>query len=239
MRDLSQKKTIFQQIKIKIFPILAKLILFCLIITLLITLPLRWFNPPYTAYEYHANLSGDNYQNLQQTWVAFSAMPAKLPLAVMAGEDQRFIAHSGIDVTEVRNAIRDYRQGSNLRGASTLTQQLAKNIYLWPGRSVTRKGIEAWLALALEVVLPKKRILELYLNTAQFSRAYFGAEASSQYLFKQSLHTISDEQAAFLAACLPAPAACRPNNQSAAHKKRQAFILKHMPLLKKQFTLLL
>lgn len=209
-------------------------LLLILLVSLLLTLPLRWIDPPITSYVIQARLSGERFQDLKASWIDYSAIPGNVILAVIAGEDQRFPNHMGIDAREIRNAIQDYQSGAELRGASTLTQQLIKNLYLWPERSYLRKGLEAWLALWTDALLSKRRIMELYLNTAQFSRAYFGIERSSQYLFNKSVQNITDYEAAYLAACLPAPSSCKPGEQSDAHSRRQDFILEHMRILGNQ-----
>lgn len=219
---------------------LLKLAIFLIILgTIIAILPLRWINPPITNYVVQANLSGNQYQNLRETWVNYHDIPDTLKLAVITAEDQRFPSHRGIDWSEVKNALADYQRGKPLRGASTLTQQLAKNIYLWPDRSLPRKGIEAWLAMSMELMLSKERILELYLNTAQFSRPYFGVERSSQYLFNKSVTDISESEAAHLASCLPSPSMCKPGVLNNTLKKRQAFIRKYMDILGVKYLQLL
>lgn len=211
---------------------LLKLSFVLLIIgTIAVVLPLRWINPPITNYVIHANLSGNKHQNLRKTWTHYRDIPDIVKLAVITAEDQRFPSHMGVDWREIKNALADYRRGKPLRGASTLTQQLAKNIYLWPERSLIRKGIEAWLAMSMEIMLGKERILELYLNTSQFSRPYFGVERSSQYLFDKSVTEITEAEAAHLASCLPSPAMCKPGVNNNTLKKRQAFIRKYMDIL--------
>ena len=139
-------------------------------------------------------------------WVDFSAMSPSLPRAVVGAEDAKFCSHHGIDWDALRDAIDDAEEGEATRGGSTITQQVAKNLFLWPGRSVVRKALELPLALWIDLVLPKQRILEIYLNIAELGPSgQFGAEAGAQYAFGHSAATLSPREAALLAAILPNP----------------------------------
>ncbi len=139
-------------------------------------------------------------------WVDFSAISPSLPRAVVGAEDAKFCSHHGIDWGALQDAIDDAEQGEARRGGSTITQQVAKNLFLWPGRSVIRKALELPLALWIDFVLPKQRILEIYLNIAEFGPSgQFGAEAGAQYAFGHSAATLSPREAALLAAILPNP----------------------------------
>lgn len=145
-------------------------------------------------------------QSVTRTWVDLDAIAPALPRSVVAAEDAKFCAHSGIDWDSVQDIIEDAQEGEVSRGGSTITQQVAKNLFLWPGRSVVRKALEFPLALWIDFVLPKKRILELYLNVAELGPAgQFGAEAGSQYAFGRPASGLSAQQAALLAAILPNP----------------------------------
>ena len=125
--------------------------------------------------------------------------------AVLASEDDRFYLHRGIDFVELEKALERRRQGGRLRGASTLTQQVVKNVFLWNGRSFIRKGFEAYLALCMDFLLSKERILDLYLNLAEWGPNAFGAEAGARYQFGKSARNLTREEAARMAAILPAP----------------------------------
>jgi monofunctional biosynthetic peptidoglycan transglycosylase len=139
-------------------------------------------------------------------WVDFSAISPYLPRSVVGSEDARFCSHRGIDWDALRDVIDDAEDGEVARGGSTITQQVAKNLFLWQGRSVVRKGLELPLALWINFVLPKQRILEIYLNIAEFGpTGQFGAEAGSNYAFGHSAATLSPREAALLAAILPNP----------------------------------
>ena len=141
-----------------------------------------------------------------RTWVDLDAMAPALPRSVVAAEDAKFCTHHGVDWSSLREVIEDAQDGEVVRGGSTITQQLAKNLFLWPGRSMVRKGLEFPLAFWIDFVLPKKRVLELYLNVAELGPAgQFGAEAGAQYAFGRSAAALSAQEASLLAAILPNP----------------------------------
>ena len=143
---------------------------------------------------------------MSRPWIDFSAISPLLPRAVVAAEDAKFCSHHGIDWGALREVIDDADEGEVSRGGSTITQQVAKNLFLWPGRSVVRKALEFPLALWIDLVLPKQRILEIYLNIAELGPSgQFGAQAGSAYAFGHSASTLAPREAALLAAILPNP----------------------------------
>jgi len=143
-------------------------------------------------------------ETLERQWIDLSRMSPYLPAAVVAAEDARFCQHQGVDWQALEDALDD--EGGRMRGASTITQQVAKNLFLWPGRDPLRKLLELPLALWIDLVLPKERILEIYLNIAELGpRGQFGVEAGSRYAFGRSAATLSAREAATLAAILPNP----------------------------------
>jgi len=145
-------------------------------------------------------------QRVEHQYVPLARMSPALPLAVLVAEDGRFCSHHGVDFTEINNAIEDAEGLDDLRGGSTITQQLAKNLFLWPGRSLIRKGLEFPLALWIDLVLPKRRVLELYLNIAEWGPdGEFGAEAGARRAFGRPAEGLSRYEAALLAAMLPNP----------------------------------
>lgn len=152
------------------------------------------------------------------TPVARSDMSPALRRAVLASEDDRFYLHNGIDFVEIENALERRKRGGRLRGASTLTQQVAKNIFLWNGRSFFRKGVEAYLTLWLELLLTKERILDLYINLAEWGPYHFGAEAGARYHFRKSAASLSREEAARMAAILPSPRRWSPRGSIASRR---------------------
>lgn len=161
---------------------------------------------------------------LQRTWQPLEAMAASLPAAVIAAEDNRFCQHFGLDFDAIGNAWQDYRDGDRLRGASTITQQTAKNLFLWPGRDWARKGLEAYLALMLETLWPKRRILEVYLNVAEFGSGVYGAEAAARHYFGKPAARLTAGEAALLASILPNPRV-RSAAAPSAHVRQKARVI--------------
>lgn len=158
--------------------------------------------------------------------VGRDAMSRHLRRAVLASEDDRFYLHFGFDLTEIENAMERARRGRRLRGASTITQQVAKNLFLWEGRSYLRKGLEAYLTLVLELCLSKERILDIYLNLAEWGDGVFGAEMAARTHFKKSAKSLTREEAARLAAILPSPRRWSPRGPIAS--RRASSILSRM-----------
>lgn len=196
-----------------------------------LTLPVRWLNPATTAFI----LQDDSGRvPVYQEWRDWPELGSAAPLAVVAAEDQRFADHFGIDFHAIRLSVAEAGNGGNLRGASTITQQVAKNLYLWPGRSLLRKALEAWLALNLECFLPKKRILEVYLNVAEFAPGVYGVPAASHHFFGKPPNRLTDREAALLAAVLPNPARLRVDRPSAYVRERQIWILRHLQRLRRE-----
>ncbi|GEN27286.1 monofunctional biosynthetic peptidoglycan transglycosylase [Halovibrio variabilis] len=154
--------------------------------------------------------------DIRREWRGWDSVSANAKLAVMAAEDQRFPHHRGFDLVELRRAWQASQDGGRLRGASTLSQQTAKNVFLWTGRSWTRKGLEAWFTLLIEILWSKQRILEVYLNVAEWDSGVFGIEAAAQHYFGASSSALTERQASLLAAILPSPrtrSAARPDAQ--------------------------
>ena len=165
-----------------------------------LTLPLAVFNPPTTAYILQD--SGDQSPWLTR-WTPLEDISPHLPVAVVASEDQRYPDHFGIDVAAIRKALSEDRD--RLRGGSTISQQLAKNLYLWTGRSLVRKGIEAWLTLWMEVFWSKGRLLEIYLNVVEFGPGIYGVTSASEHFFNKTPAQLTPYEASLLAAVLPNP----------------------------------
>ena len=206
-----------------------------LLLSMLVTASLRWVNPARSAFmlgaEAMALWKGDRAFTIDQRWLPLAAQSPWAAVAVIAAEDQKFPRHRGFDFDAMQSAINAHQRGATLRGASTLSQQLAKNLYLWSGRSWLRKALEAWLTVLLETTLDKRRILELYLNVVQFGPGVYGVEAASQRYFGHGANELSAEQAAALAAVLPAPSNYSVTEPSAYVRARQRWILTQMRAL--------
>ncbi len=198
------------------------------VLSALLVVGLRWVDPPITSFMVQHLISdwldGDDEVFIYHRWVHWEAISSYVPRAVVAAEDQRFPDHFGFDLVEIENALRSYGRTGRLRGASTISQQLAKNLFLWPGQSFVRKGLEAWFTLLIELSLPKRRILELYLNLAQFSGDTFGVGVASVRYFKKPAAKLSLRESSLLAAVLPSPERYRLDAPSTAVRKRAAWI---------------
>lgn len=192
----------------KIRRVLIKFLLYVmlgwLVFSLLIVMPFRWLNPPVSMVMLERWLTHENY-TIQQTWLGWDDIPKKTALAVITSEDQRFPIHQGFDVDAIIKALNDAEDGGRLRGASTISQQVAKNMFLWTGRSWLRKGLEVWFTSLIELTWGKQRILEVYLNIAEWGKGVFGIEAASQHHFGKHASQLTDMQAALLASTLPSP----------------------------------
>ncbi|MDA3921010.1 MAG: monofunctional biosynthetic peptidoglycan transglycosylase [Salinisphaera sp.] len=196
-----------------------------------VLLVLRVFNPPISAYmtrvalEFHQNTPD---ADIHQEWVGLDHIAACMPLAAVAGEDQTFPTNHGFMWSAIEKAVRHNADGGRVRGASTITQQTAKNLFLWPAKSYIRKGVEAYITVWMDLLWPKRRIIEVYLNIAQFSSRSFGVQAAAKQLFGTDAAHLSTDQCAALAAVLPAPDkynAAAPGSYIAG---RKAWILRQM-----------
>jgi len=197
--------------------------------TVAVILPLRWIPPATSAFMWRSfsadPSTGLPCEEVEQAWVDGNEISPHLAFAVVLAEDQRFFEHRGLDFRSIERAMRDARNTGRVRGASTLTQQTAKNLFLWPGKSPVRKALEVWPTVWIEWLWPKQRILEVYLNIAQFGPCCFGAEAASQRFFDRSAAELEPEQAALLAAVLPNPKKLRAHNPGPYARERTQEIL--------------
>lgn len=211
----------------KAFRRLAWSLLGALAASVLLLLLFRFVNPPTSAFMIGYWLDHTD-QDIRQEWVPYEQISPWMPLAVVASEDQRFPEHWGVDFSAIHSAVEEYIQGEGLRGASTITQQTAKNLFLWNGRSFVRKSLEAGLAITLEVMWPKERILEVYLNIAEFGPGIYGVEAASRAFFGVPASQLSRTEAALLAAVLPNPKVFRADQPSAYVWERVSWINQQM-----------
>lgn len=183
--------------------------LWFVLITSLQVLVLRWVPPVGSAFMLSRSIDAwreaDADFRLYYDWVPAERISPHLPLAIVAAEDQKFPQHHGFDFEAMKKAHRGNQRGRKIKGASTITQQLAKNLFLWGGRSYLRKGLEAWYTLLIELLWPKQRILEVYMNVVEFGDGVYGAEAAARRHFGTSAAGLSRSQAARLAAVLPSP----------------------------------
>ena len=204
---------------------------FVLLASWLPVLLMRWLEPPVTAFMLqHRSASGANYHYQWEDWRELGSAAA---LAVMAAEDQKFPDHHGFDIAAIQDALVDSLDGQTLRGASTISQQVAKNLFLWPGRSLVRKAMEAWFTALIELSWPKQRILEVYLNIAEFGPGVYGLPAASRLYFAKPASQLTDAEAALLAAVLPNPKDLRVQQPDAYLRERQRWIMRHSERLRR------
>ena len=232
-----EKNNKFGIIKVcrKIIRFVVQTFMLLVLLFFIVLLVFRWAPIPTSAFIYQQNSLAKEfpktYLNASYEWVGWDEIPPHVALAVLAAEDQRFPQHWGIDMIELKKALAQQSKSNRPRGASTITQQTAKNLFLWNGRSYIRKVIEAAMSVAIEVTWPKQRILEVYLNIAQFGDAIFGVKAASKKLFDKTPQELSRNEAALLAAVLPKPAISNVNDPRPELRKKQQWILKQMKQL--------
>ena len=206
-----------------------------MVVSVLAVLALRWIDPWTTAFMIESRIGaaarGERGYRTDYRWVDFARISPQMAIAVVASEDQKFPEHAGFDFDAIATAIEDSSDGAPARGASTISQQVAKNLFLWPGRSFVRKGIEAYLTVLIESLWPKRRILEVYLNVAEFGPGVFGVGAAAQRYFGKSAAALDSDEAARLAAVLPAPRQLHADRPSEYVRTRTARIQEQMARL--------
>ena len=204
-------------------------------VTVLAVVALRWVDPPTTTFMLRdraaAVVTREKGYEFRHEWRDWNQISRNMPLAVVAAEDQQFPLHHGFDFRQIDKALKDRERGRRVRGASTISQQVAKNLFLWPGQSWFRKGLEAGITVLIELAWPKQRILEVYLNVAEFGRGTWGVQAASQRFFRKDASRLTRAEAALLAAVLPAPRRYRADQPGPYVRKRQAWIQRQMAAL--------
>jgi len=210
----------------------------CLAVSVLQVAVLRVLNPPFTGAMVSNwvadKVAGREAQWPDPEWRPLRRMSPHLRRSVLAGEDQRFTTHNGFDFVEMNQAFQDALAGGRVRGASTITMQVARTVFLWPGRSLVRKSLEAYYTVLIEALWGKKRILEVYLNTVDWGEGVVGAEMASKKYFRTNASYLTAEQSALLAAVLPSPHQWSPEHPTGYVRERQRRILedmRKMPLL--------
>jgi monofunctional glycosyltransferase len=211
---------------------LGTLLLGWVLLSVLAVLMLRWSNPLSSAMMAEARVQAwleqrHDYRTDYQ-WVSLEQISPHAAIAVVASEDQQFPFHAGFDFNSIRAAVRASEQGKHLRGASTISQQVSKNLFLWSGHSFVRKGLEAYFTVLIEALWPKERILEMYLNVAQFGDGIYGVQAAAQRFWHKSARTLSSSEAALLAAVLPNPVQMHADRPSRYVTMRRDQILAQM-----------
>jgi len=206
-----------------------------LVITILPVLSLRWISPSTTSFmvqqKFNAWWNDKKDFKIRYRWVDLNKISSHAPIAVVAAEDQKFPMHWGFDRESIEEAWIERANGIRVRGASTISQQVAKNLFLWPGRSLLRKGVEAYFTALIEVLWPKRRIIEVYLNIAEFGNGVFGIAAAGKTFFKKPPIRLTRWECALLAAVLPSPKRFHAARPSSYVLSRTASIHKEMDRL--------
>lgn len=201
-------------------------------VTFTCVLLMRWVDPITSAFitrdRFIAWQNDDKSYAYRRQWVDLERISAPMQLAVIASEDQKFPHHFGFDLEQISDALDDRADGRRTRGASTITQQVAKNLFLWPKQSWFRKGIEAYFTVLIEALWPKRRILEVYLNIAEFGPGVYGVEAAGRKYFGKSAARFNTYDAALLAAVLPSPRRLKAGAPSSYVRSRQSWIMGQM-----------
>ncbi len=212
--------------------VLLLLALGFVLVSALAVLTLRWVDPWTSAVMLESRIeawrAGNAQYRLRQTWVDAAQMSPSCARAVVAAEDQLFAEHAGFDFEAIRKAAEHNARSRRVRGASTISQQVAKNLFLWRGRSWVRKGFEVWFTVLIETLWPKERILEVYLNIAEFGRGIYGVEAAAQAFWGKHAKRLTRVEAATLAAVLPNPRRYRADAPSPYVQRRRDWILRQM-----------
>ncbi|HSQ69423.1 MAG TPA: monofunctional biosynthetic peptidoglycan transglycosylase [Steroidobacteraceae bacterium] len=204
-------------------------------VTIAVVVALRFVDPPTTAFKLQSRIAAlaeepPGYRFGYQ-WRDWDSISREAALAVVAAEDQKFPVHHGFDFEQIDRALADRERGRRVRGASTISQQVAKNLFLWPGRSLFRKGLEAGLTVLIELAWSKRRILEVYLNVAEFGPGTYGVQAASRRYFGKDAAALSRAESALLAAVLPAPRRYSVSSPSRYVRHRQDWIERQMSAL--------
>jgi len=203
-----------------------------IILPIALILCFRFVPPSTSAFMIAQYLDGmfdaERQRPLAYQWVSWDDISPRIMLAVVAAEDQKFPYHRGFDFTSIAEALEEQRAGGRVRGASTITQQVAKNLFLWNGRSYLRKGFEAYLTILIEFLWPKRRILEVYVNIAEFGDGIYGVAAAAEKFFRKPPAVLTRQEAALLAAVLPNPKILKANAPSAYVRSRSQHILRQM-----------
>lgn len=215
----------------KLWKWFKRLILFILISSLFMVLVYKWvpvFVTPLMLIRSLEHVFTGEMPRMHKRWIPLNEISKYMPKAVMAGEDQNFMYHSGFDFKAMKKAFEYNKKGKKIRGGSTISQQTAKNVFLWPGRSYVRKAFEAYFTILIEFFWSKERIMEVYLNVIETGDGLYGVEMAAQKYFNKPAKMLTKSEAAAIAACLPNPRKYKPTSNSTYVNRHKSFILKYM-----------
>ncbi|MBT8387779.1 MAG: monofunctional biosynthetic peptidoglycan transglycosylase [Ignavibacteria bacterium] len=228
---LSKQKKVLRRIGI----VALKILIVFFFLSLISVLALKWVDPFTSSVMMQKKISSlfssEKSSTIHYSWVNYDDISGNAKLAVIAAEDQNFPYHIGFDFEQIGKAINENQRGKKMRGASTITQQVAKNLFLWNGKSFIRKGFEAYFTVLIEFFWSKRRILEVYLNITEMGNMIFGISASGKKYFERSAAKLTNEQAALIASILPNPLKYSAKNPSSYILKRKKWILNQMKSL--------
>lgn len=222
----------------KIIRIIGKIAMWFVGISILSVIIMRWVPIPSTplmGIRALENKFDGKDMICSHDWVPIEAISPNLQKAVIASEDANFLTHHGFDFTAIQKAMKSNEKGRKLKGGSTISQQTAKNVFLWQGRSYIRKGFEAYFTVLIELFWGKKRIMEVYLNSIEMGNGVYGAEAASRYWYRKSASELTKQEAAGIAAILPNPRKFKATHSSSYTNKRKGRIVKHMNYVKLKY----
>lgn len=205
-----------------------KLLIWFVVITVVWVVIYRYVPVPFTPLMAIRTFQAESSYDIKHDWVALDQISEEIQLAVICAEDQRFLEHSGFDYEAIEKAISYNKTGDKIRGASTISQQTAKNVFLWPGRSWLRKGLEAYFTFLIENLWSKERILEVYLNSIEMGDGIYGVEAAANYWFNTKATHLSRHQAAAIASILPNPRKYKASPRTPYLEKRKQWVLTQM-----------
>ena len=215
----------------KIWAVLWKTTLAFIMISIISVFVFKWLPVPITPLMIIRDveqLSAGKGIIMKHDWVALEDISPKLQLAVVCSEDQNYLKHFGFDMEAIKKVIKENEEGKRFRGGSTITQQTAKNVFLWPGRSYIRKAFEAWFTLLIELIWDKERIMEVYLNSIEMGNGIYGAESAAQFWFHKSAKKLTKEEASAIASILPNPLRLKASPANNYISKRKAWIQQQM-----------
>jgi monofunctional biosynthetic peptidoglycan transglycosylase len=215
----------------KIFKFIFKTLLWSFVFSIVIVILFKWVPVPFTplmVIRYFEKNDTKTEKVWKHDWVPIEEISKNLQLAVICSEDQSFLEHHGFDIEAIEKAIEHNKKARRLRGASSISQQTSKNVFLWPQRSWFRKGLETYFTFLIELFWSKERIMEVYLNSIEMGKGIYGAEAASQYWFKIPAIKLNRNEAAAIAAILPSPLRYRANPASIYIQNRKNWIVRQM-----------
>lgn len=233
---MARKRTVKTKKRTSFLRIVTRVLLWFFAITILWVLAYRFINPPITwlmvQRGFERKADGKKWK-MEKNWLSLDELSSNLKRAAIAGEDANFLTHNGFDFEAIEKAYQKNQVGNSMRGGSTISQQTAKNVFLWPGRSYVRKGFEAYFTILIELLWGKERILEVYLNVIETGDGIYGADAATRLYYGKSAESLTKRQAALLIAVLPNPLRWSPAKPTRYINYKQRLILANMRVLGK------